>query len=77
MASVQAAVATGLGVSILPRSSLLPGKQVLSQGRRFPDPDRLDVGVIKGAGARPDIVAALEHIARQTLDALAAGRLAA
>jgi hypothetical protein len=38
---------------------------------------RNDVGVIKGAGARADIVAALERIARQTLDVLAAGRLAA
>jgi DNA-binding transcriptional LysR family regulator len=77
MASVQAAVAAGLGVSIMPRSSLLPGMQVLAHGRRFPDPGRLDVGVIKGSGARADIVAALEHIARQTLDVLAAGRLAA
>jgi pseudouridine-5'-phosphate glycosidase len=51
--------------------------QVLAHGRRFPDPGRLDVGVIKGAGARADIVAALEHIARQTLDVIAAGRMAA
>jgi DNA-binding transcriptional LysR family regulator len=33
MASVQAAVSAGLGVSILPRSSLLPGMQVLNRGR--------------------------------------------
>ena len=31
----------------------------------------------RGAGARADIVAALENIARQTLDVLAGGRLAA
>ena len=77
MASVQAAVAAGLGVSILPRSSVLPGMQVLASGRTYPDPGRLDVGVVRGAGADADIVAALENIARQTLDVLAAGRLAA
>jgi DNA-binding transcriptional LysR family regulator len=75
--SVQAAVAAGLGVSILPRSSVLPGMQVLASGKTYPDPGRLDVGVVRGAGAGADIVAALENIARQTLDVLAAGRLAA
>lgn len=73
MASVQAAVAAGLGVSILPRSSVLPGMQVLANGRNYPDPGRLDVGVLRGAGARADIVTALEGIARQTLDVIAAG----
>ena len=77
MASVQAAVGAGLGVSILPRSSVLPGMQVLTNGKNYPDPGRLDVGVVRGAGARADIVAALENIARQTLDVLAAGKLAA
>ena len=77
MASVQAAVAAGLGVSILPRSSVLPGMQVLASGKTYPDPGRLDVGVVRGAGADADIVTALENIARQTLDVLAAGRLAA
>jgi DNA-binding transcriptional LysR family regulator len=77
MASVQAAVGAGLGVSILPRSSVLTGMQVLTNGKNYPDPGRLDVGVVRGAGARADIVAALESISRQTLDVLAAGRLAA
>jgi len=77
MVSVQAAVGAGLGVSILPRSSVLPGMQVLASGKSYPDPGRLDVGVVRGAGARADIVAALENIARQTLDVLAAGGLAA
>jgi DNA-binding transcriptional LysR family regulator len=75
MASVQAAVGAGLGVSVLPRSSLLPGMQVLASGRNYPDPGRLDVGVLRGAGARADIVTALESIARQTLEVLAAGKL--
>ena len=77
MASVQAAVGAGLGVSVLPRSSVLPGMQVLASGRNYPDPGRLDVGVLRGAGGRADIVTALEGIARQTLDVLAAGKLAA
>ena len=77
MASVQAAVGAGLGVSILPRSAVLPGMQVLTSGKNYPDPGRLDVGVVRAAGAGADIVAALENIARQTLNVLAAGRLAA
>jgi DNA-binding transcriptional LysR family regulator len=75
--SVQAAVCAGLGVSILPRSSLLPGMQVLPKGRDFPDPGRLDVGVLRGAGARADIVAALERVISETLDVLALTRSAA
>jgi len=75
--SVQAAVCAGLGVSILPRSSLVPGMQVLPKGRDFPDPGRLDVGVLRGAGARADIVAALERVISQTLDVLALTRPAA
>lgn len=77
MASVQAAVAAGLGASILPRSAVLPGMRVLASGKTYPDPGRLDVGVVRGAGAQSEIVGALERIARQTLDVLAAGRLAA
>ena len=74
MAGVQAAVSAGLGVSILPRSSLLPGMQVLPNGRSYPDPGQLEVGVLRGAGARPEIVAALERVIRETLDVLALRR---
>ena len=77
MASVQAAVRAGLGVSILPRSSLLPGMQMLPKSRNYPDPGRLNVGVLRGAGARTDIVAALERVVSQTLDVLALTRHAA
>jgi DNA-binding transcriptional LysR family regulator len=77
MVSVQAAVRAGLGVSIVPRSSVLSGMQILPKGRNYPDPGRLDVGVLRGAGARADIVAALERVARQTLDVLALTRSAA
>jgi DNA-binding transcriptional LysR family regulator len=77
MVSVQAAVRAGLGVSIVPHSSVLPGMQVLPKGRHYPDPGRLDVGVLRGAGARADIVAALERVTKQTLDVLALTRSAA
>jgi DNA-binding transcriptional LysR family regulator len=71
MVSVQAAVCAGLGVSILPRSSLLPGMQMLPKGRNYPDPGPLEVGVLRGAGARAEVVAALERVISQTLDMLA------
>lgn len=74
MTSVQAAVCAGIGVSIVPRSSLLPGMQVLANGKSYPDPGRLDVGVLRGTGARADIVAALERVIRQTLDVMTVAR---
>jgi DNA-binding transcriptional LysR family regulator len=74
MASVQAAVAAGLGVSIMPRSSVLAGMQVLPTGRQFPNPGGLEVGVLRGAGARTDIVDALEQIISQTLQVMATGQ---
>jgi DNA-binding transcriptional LysR family regulator len=75
MASVQAAVSAGLGASIVPRSLLLPEMQVLAHGRDYPDPGRLDVGVLRGARARKDIVDALERVIRQTLDVVAVSRV--
>lgn len=77
MASVQAAVSAGLGISIVPRSSLLPGMKVLTGKREYPDPGLLAVGVLHGAKARTDIVHALEQIIRQTLDVLTVSRMAA
>lgn len=77
MASVQAAVSAGLGVSILPRSSVLAGMQALSRGAGYPDPGRLDIGVLRGAHAPEDIVRALQRVARQALEVIAVGRAAA
>jgi DNA-binding transcriptional LysR family regulator len=74
MVSVQAAVRAGLGVSIVPRSSVLSGMQILPKGRNYPDPGRLDIGVLHGAATRADLVAALERVARQALDVLALSR---
>ena len=70
MASVQAAVLAGLGVSILAKSSVLRGMRVLPRGRRWPGPGELVVGVLRGVGAHGEIVEALEAVAR---DALAPG----
>jgi DNA-binding transcriptional LysR family regulator len=77
MASVQAAVSAGLGLSIIPRSSLQPGMRVLARGAGYPDPGRLEVGVLRGARAQKDIVDALERVIRETLDVLALTRAAA
>jgi DNA-binding transcriptional LysR family regulator len=77
MVSVQAAVRAGLGVSIMPRSSVLSGMQILPRSRKYPDPGRLDIGVLRGAGARSDIVAAMERVTRRILDVLALTRSAA
>jgi DNA-binding transcriptional LysR family regulator len=71
MVSVQAAVRAGLGISIVPRSSVLPGMQVLPKGRNYPDPGQLDIGVMRGAGARVDIVDALGRVIAETLDVMA------
>lgn len=77
MVSVQAAVRAGLGVSIMPRSSLQPGMQILPKGRNYPDPGRLDIGVLRGPGARTDIVGALERVIGETLEVMALTRSAA
>ena len=73
MASVQAAVTAGLGVSIVSRSSVLPGMKVLPAGRAWPDPGALEIGVLKGKGASADVVAALEAVARESLAVVAVG----
>jgi DNA-binding transcriptional LysR family regulator len=77
MTSVRAAVCAGLGVSIVPRSSVAPGMQVLPKGRNYPDPGTLDVGVIRGTGARADILAALERVILDTLRVQGLSRRAA
>lgn len=65
MSSIQAAVTAGLGVSIVPRSSLLP--QMRTLGREYPDPGTLHVGMLRGASAKKEIIDALEGMIEQTL----------
>jgi DNA-binding transcriptional LysR family regulator len=74
MASVQAAVVAGLGVSIVPLSSVTPQMRIL--GRGYPDPGRLDIGVVRAAGTRKDIMDALQRVTSQTLGALLVTRAA-
>jgi DNA-binding transcriptional LysR family regulator len=71
MASVQAAILAGLGVSIVAKSSVLRGMRILPRGRRWPDPGMLEVGVLRGAGAREDIVEALQSVMRDVLSVAA------
>jgi DNA-binding transcriptional LysR family regulator len=73
MASVQAAVLAGLGVSIVSQSSVVPGMQVV-RGRAWPDTGALEAGVVKGAGARDEIVAALASVVREALAVIDASR---
>lgn len=75
MASVQAAVRAGLGVSILPLSSVTSGMAILPR-EGFRDPGPLMIGVARAPGARKDISEALERVMRQTLDVIAASRKA-
>jgi DNA-binding transcriptional LysR family regulator len=70
MASVRAAVAAGLGASIIPRSSIMPGMRVLS-GSPHRDPGPLHVGLVRAPAARKDIVEVLDGVMRQTLDVIA------
>jgi len=67
MASVQAAVRAGLGVSIMARSSVLPGMRVLPAGRRWPGPGTLAIGLLEGKGAPRGVAEALRASAEASL----------
>jgi DNA-binding transcriptional LysR family regulator len=73
MTSVVAAVGAGLGVSIVPRSAVAAGLEVLS-GRGYPNPGRLEIAVLRRTGAPHEIVAALERVIGETLGVIAASR---
>lgn len=73
MTSVQAAVLAGLGVAIVSDSTVVPGMRIL-RGRGWPDPGALEFAVLKGAGARDEIVVALESVAREALAVIGAAR---
>jgi DNA-binding transcriptional LysR family regulator len=73
MASVQAAVKAGLGISIVPASLIAPGMRVLA-GAPHRDPGTLQVGLVRAATARKDIVEVLERVMRETLQVIAVRR---
>lgn len=77
MVSVQAAVCAGLGISIVPRSSVLPGMKVLPKGRRYPDPGALDFGILRGPGVDDKLARALEESIAQSVRAVASRRAGA
>ena len=77
MASVQAAVSAGVGVSIMPMSSLLPGMQVLARNKGYPDPGHLEIGLLRAPAAPGEILDALERVISQTLQVLILARAAA
>ena len=67
MASVQAAVVAGLGVSIVGQSSIAAGMRVLPTGRSWPSAGHLHVGVMCADAARGDIVNAITAVTRASL----------
>ena len=67
MASVQAAVRAGLGVSIVAHSSVLPGMRILPAGRRWPSPGTLAIGLLEGKGAPAGVAQALRTSAEASL----------
>jgi DNA-binding transcriptional LysR family regulator len=74
MASVQAAVVAGVGASIIPRSSLIPGMQALARSKAFADPGRLHIGLMRRTGAQGDIIGALEKMVLESLASIPAAR---
>ena len=67
MGSVQAAVRAGLGVSIVARSSVLPGMRIIPSGRRWPNPGMLAIGLLEGRDAPPGVAQALRESAEASL----------
>lgn len=67
MAGVQAAVMAGLGISIMPRSSVLNGMKILDNGKLFAPPGALEIGLLPSREAPLDIITALDNIMAQTL----------
>ena len=67
MASVQAAIRAGLGVSIVARSGVVPGMRVLPTGRRWPNPGTLAIGLLEGKQAPRAVANALRDSAQATL----------
>jgi DNA-binding transcriptional LysR family regulator len=74
MVGAQAAVMAGLGISIMPRSSVMTGMQVLTEDKLFPDPGQLEIGILPAPGAPQEIIAALGKIISQTLRAYTVAR---
>jgi DNA-binding transcriptional LysR family regulator len=70
----QAAIVAGLGISILPQSCVLPGMRILEG---LPLPAALEIGIVKGRSARPQLVDAVQAVAVESLRGMAVLRAAA
>lgn len=67
-AVIGAAVLSGLAVSVLPECALRPGMRVLGETEGFsPLPD-FEIGILRGASSRPEIVDALARHISESLD---------
>ena len=69
MRSLQAGIAAGLGVSILPKSSVLAGMTMLDG---LPSAGRLEIGIVKAPRASAEVLAALEASVRESVRVVAA-----
>lgn len=67
MASVQAAILAGLGVSILSASAVVPGMRILAGRRAWPDPGPLAAVLLQSRTAPAAVVAAFEGVIREAL----------
>lgn len=70
----QAAIVAGLGISILPQSCVLPGMRILEG---LPLPAALEIGIVKGRSARPQLVDAVQAVAVESLRGMTVLRAAA
>ena len=64
LASLQAAVADGLGVSLLPRRAALPAHRILGARDGAPEPPRIWLALHHPAGASPATLALAERLAQ-------------
>lgn len=68
VASIQAAVEAGLGISVLPRSAVRPGLRVLCAQDGFPELPATKLGLCRASGLHSD---AADHLGAYLRDALA------
>lgn len=73
MASVQAAILAGLGVSILSQSAIVPGMRILSGRRAWPDPGALAAVLLQSRAAPQAVVDAFADVIREALGAAKIG----
>ncbi len=76
MAGVQAAVSSGVGISILPATMLQPGMRILTAKEGFPDPGELRMAFYQRRAAQAPLVAAFRETVEETLELVGVSRTA-